>query len=224
MVSPRTRLRAAASRAVREWGLESRRNHGGNEGGSWAVHEAMAELPQSTTPPPTRTLPLRLAIVLLTLSLFGCDHATKIAAHASLAHGGAVSVVKGVLELRYTENDDTAFSMLHHLGIARTPGVLLAASAFALLAVLTMWMVSRKRATRAQHVGFALVVAGALGNVVDRALRGCVIDFIHLTRWPIFNVADIAVVAGMVLLGLCALFAKRPPETPSPPNAPPAPS
>ena len=121
--------------------------------------------------------PLRAAIVLLTLSLFGCDHATKIAAHASLSGGRVVNVVSGVLELRYAANDDTAFSLLHTLGIPRTPPLLLAASAIALVGVVGAWIASRKRATHTQHVGFALVLAGALGNVVDRAVAartGCI--------------------------------------------------
>jgi signal peptidase II len=176
----------------------------------------MAELPPSTP----RTFPLRLAIVLLTLSLFGCDHATKIAAEASLSQGRAVSLVSGVLELRYAANDDTAFSLLRTLGIARTPGILLAASAVALLGVVAMWIASRKRASRTQHFGFALVLAGALGNVVDRAIRGYVVDFIHVTRWPVFNVADMSVVAGMIVLGLCFLFEPRP-EPPRPSPTPP---
>ena len=82
------------------------------------------------------------------------------------------------------------------------------------------WFVARKRATRTQHVGFALVLAGALGNVVDRAARGYVIDFIHLTRWPVFNVADIAVVAGMTLLMLAALRRTPPATPPAPASAP----
>lgn len=166
---------------------------------------------QPPQPPRSSRFPLRLAILLLTLSLFGCDHATKIAAQANLANGRTVNVVSGVLELRFTPNPDTAFSLLRTFGVARSPGLLLAASGIALLGVVALWIAARKRATRAQHIGFALVLAGALGNVVDRAIRGYVIDFIHLTWWPVFNVADIAVVAGMILLGLCALTA--PPST-----------
>ena len=169
------------------------------------------------TPGSAPGFPLRAAIVLLAVSLFGCDHATKIAAKASLPPGSAVGVVKGVLELRYTENDDTAFSLLHSLGIPRTPGVLLATSAVALVAILVTWFLARKRAIRSQHVGFALVLAGAAGNVVDRAVRGFVIDFIHLTRWPVFNVADIAVVAGMLLLLAAGLRRSPPPPQPAPP-------
>ncbi|HSO35907.1 MAG TPA: signal peptidase II [Labilithrix sp.] len=154
--------------------------------------------------PPSARFPLRAAILLLAVSLFGCDHATKIAAKAALPPGEAVSVVHGVLELRYVPNYDTAFSLLQTLGIARIPGALLAASTVALVGIVAAWIATRKRASRSQHVGFALVLAGALGNVVDRAARGYVVDFIHLTSWPVFNVADVAVVAGMILLGLAA--------------------
>src|SRR4051812_28041705 len=107
--------------------------------------------------------PLRLAIVGLTVSLFGGDHATKNAADVSLPHDNrAVNVVRGVLELRYTENHDTAFSLLQNFGLPRVPGLLLAASLLALAGVVVAWVVAaRKRATREQHVGFALVLAGA---------------------------------------------------------------
>lgn len=193
----------------------------------------MAELPASSSSSSSRpslpsrdiprsTLPLRLGILLLTLSLFGCDHATKLAAEQSLSHGRAVNVVSGVLELRFTTNDDTAFSLLHTLGVARPPLLLVAASALALLGVVATWIAMRKRATRTQHVGFALVLAGALGNVVDRAIRGSVVDFIHVTHWPIFNVADIAVVVGVGLLGLSALARRAGPDSQPPAPAPPA--
>lgn len=193
----------------------------GNEAIHGAVIRPMAELPPAPTPlhaprAPRSTLPLRLGILLLTLSLFGCDHATKLAAEQSLSHGRVVNVVSGVLDLRFTTNDDTAFSLLHHLGLARSPVVLIAVSALALLGVVAMWIASRKRASRTQHVGFALVLAGALGNVVDRAIRGSVVDFIHLTHWPVFNVADIAVVVGVGLLGISALL-RRANSEPHPP-------
>jgi signal peptidase II len=193
---------------------------------------SMAELPAHPGPPSPkapRTFPLRAAIILLTLSLFGCDHATKIAAHSELSTGRVVPIVKDVLELRYTENHDTAFSLLYNLGIPRVSSWLFAASAIALGLVVAMWIASRKRASRTQHVAFALVLAGALGNVVDRAIRGYVIDFIHLTRWPVFNVADVSVVAGMILLMLCAIAQGRsrsgPRSGPGPDaQTPPAPS
>ncbi len=46
------------------------------------------------------------------------------------------------------------------------------------------------------------MVAGAIGNVADRILCGYVVDFIHLSHWPVFNVADACVVVGLIALGL----------------------
>lgn len=54
------------------------------------------------------------------------------------------------------------------------------------------------------RVGFAIAVGGGFANVVDRAARGGVVDFIHIKGWPIFNVADIAIVVGMLLIALRA--------------------
>jgi signal peptidase II len=178
--------------------------------------------PSVEVPRAASSFPLRAAILLLTVSLFGCDHATKMAAEASLSHGRAVNVLSGVLELRYVPNHDTAFGLLNALGIPRPPSVLIASAVIALAGVVVMWLASRKRASRLQHVGFALVLAGALGNVVDRAVRGYVVDFIHLTRWPVFNVADAAVVAGTILLMLTALRKRKAP--PPGPDTPPAPA
>jgi len=81
-----------------------------------------------------------------------------------------------------------------------TAALLLALSGAALTGVVVAWILARRKASTLQHVGFAFVLAGALGNVVDRLVRGFVVDFIHVARWPIFNVADVAVVVGTILL------------------------
>jgi signal peptidase II len=69
------------------------------------------------------------------------------------------------------------------------------------LAAIAVLAVRRRRAaeppSRAEQVGVALVVGGALGNLVDRVVRGYVVDFIHVHGWPVFNVADIAVAVGV---------------------------
>jgi lipoprotein signal peptidase len=176
-------------------------------------------------------------LVIVAMSLFGCDHATKIAAKATLERAPAVqvapSVLHGALELRYTENDDIAFSAFHQLGIPRSPSVLIAIGAFAMLQILilavVMWRkrnqitkptdstkiepeVDDSRARDAQRVtqlGLALIFGGALGNIVDRIWRGYVVDFIHVKGWPVFNVADIAVVCGMLLMLFARVITKK---------------
>lgn len=175
-------------------------------------------------------------LVVLASGLFGCDHATKIAAKASLENAAAVplapDVLHGALELKYVENTDVAFNMLQNLGIPRAPHVLVALSLVAMVSLGVMWLVSRRRAratggdgggesSRMSQAGIALIASGALGNLVDRVVRGYVVDFIHIKGWPVFNVADIAVVAGMGLMVLGARAAKK--KTASSPPPPPRP-
>ena len=71
---------------------------------------------------------------------------------------------------------------------------------------------------RMTQIALATILAGALGNLLDRVARGYVVDFIHVRGWPVFNVADVAVVVGVILLGVAHL--KRTPTSTSPPAAP----
>jgi signal peptidase II len=154
----------------------------------------------------------KASVALLGASLFACDNATKVAAQAGLSGGRTVPLVGGFLELRYTANDDTAFNLLRLLGLAHTPALLLALSTLALVGVVVAWIVlARTGGSIMVHVAFALVLAGALGNLIDRAAHGYVVDFIHVARWPVFNVADIAVCVGA---GLLLLARARAPSLP----------
>jgi signal peptidase II len=141
---------------------------------------------------------LRLTLLLsLVVGVFGCDHATKMAAKANLEGGPPLKVV----ELRYTENTDVAFGVLDRLHIPHSPALLALVACLAIVAAGVMLFRSGvTKGSRLAQVGLAIALAGGLGNVVDRIFRGAVVDFIHVQGWPIFNVADIAVVLGMLLL------------------------
>lgn len=138
------------------------------------------------------------------LALVGCDHATKLAAATALREHGPVVVVPGVVDLSYTENHDVAFDGLSRLSL-HAPAAWLALLALSITAVVVVAWVRRRRSAWPVHAGFALIVAGALGNALDRATRGHVVDFIHVRFWPVFNVADILVVAGIAVLLLSRL-------------------
>jgi signal peptidase II len=147
-------------------------------------------------------------LFLFSLALVGCDHATKLAARAALERRGPVALLPGVLDLHYAENRDTAFSMLRMVAFPGKVAVLGAMSAIGLGAVLVTWW-RRRRAGNAEQVAYALLAAGAFGNAVDRIRSGYVIDFIEIHRWPIFNVADVAIVAGAALLASTAIRRSR---------------
>ena len=143
---------------------------------------------------------MRRGWLFLTLSLLlvGCDHGTKLAA-ARLLPGQPVSLVSGWLELRYAENRDIAFSALSALHLPASRALLLVFGVLAMFAIAVAWARTRARSLPSD-AGFALVLAGAAGNLLDRAFRGYVVDFVHLTHWPVFNVADVLIVVGAIVL------------------------
>lgn len=155
--------------------------------------------------------------MLVAIGLAGCDHATKYAAQQNLAGAAPTKLVPGVVEFVYSENHDTAFSVFRSLGVQAPKALLVALPVAALVAISFFAWRRRKVATKLELAGYAVVVGGAMGNVIDRIFRGYVIDFIHVTHWPIFNVADIAVGVGVGLLLLSSfLRPKAEPDTPAP--------
>lgn len=138
-------------------------------------------------------------LLLFTVAMVGCDHATKLGAKSALEGKGPLDLFAGVLDLRYTENRDTAFSVLDRLHFPGKSVLISVLGVLALVGIAVAWW-RRRSAAPAEQAGFALVVAGALGNVGDRLVRGYVVDFIHVAHWPVFNVADAAIVAGALLL------------------------
>ena len=143
-------------------------------------------------------------LFLLVAGLVGCDHATKLVAETTLRDRPPVPVVPGVLDLSYTQNRDVAFNALERLQLHPSAALLTALAAATTLALVIAWVRRRRRVSPLAHAGFALVLGGAIGNALDRLLRGGVVDFIHVRFWPVFNVADVAVCAGvaLMLLGL----------------------
>jgi len=140
----------------------------------------------------------------------GLDQLTKAAIERSLGLYQSV-VVLPVLEITRYHNPGAAFSFL--AGAAGWQRWLFTALAIIVSVALILWLrrIDRGDATLASSV--ALILAGALGNVVDRLRLGHVIDFIHV-HWgehyfPAFNVADSAITIGAALLLLDAWLEAR---------------
>lgn len=137
-----------------------------------------------------------LAVVLV-------DQLTKSWAVHRLSDGRTIDLV-GSLRLNLTFNTGAAFSRGAGLG----PVIGIAA----VVVVVALVWTGRSATSRAGAVAVGLVVGGALGNLLDRAFRagpdgllgGAVVDFIDLQWWPVFNVADSAIVVGGLLLILTA--------------------
>ena len=139
----------------------------------------------------------RAGLVALMAPLVGCDHATKWVAKGALEGRPPHQLLSGVLDLQYAENLDVAFGALRWIPQSVRGVLLLIVGPVAVLALLAALFSSRERSTKA---ALLLIAAGALGNYLDRLARGYVVDFVHLSHWPVFNVADAYVVAGAALL------------------------
>ena len=147
-----------------------------------------------------RSIANRFALPIVLTLLVGCDHATKFAAKVELDGQAPRSLIHGLLGLRYTENTDVAFNLLRAVPERVRAPMLVIAGVAAMLALLGFLLLRRSNLGVAR-VALLLMTAGAVGNVLDRVLRGYVVDFVQIPHWPIFNVADIYVTAGAILLG-----------------------
>ncbi len=147
--------------------------------------------------PGTARWPLLLTVAAITLAL---DQLTKAWVVSALGDGHVVDLV-GSLRLRLIVNHGSAFSLTDGRGAL--------ISLLALIVVALLLRTGRQASRPAMAIALGLVVGGALGNLTDRAFRagegflgGGVVDFVDLQWWPVFNVADSAVVVGALLLFL----------------------
>lgn len=88
--------------------------------------------------------------------------------------------------------------------------------------VLIMVYYSQPRPTHLLRLSLGLQLGGAFGNLIDRLRLGAVTDFIDVSRWPVFNLADASIVTGLLLLAWILLRANRPDAAANPPAADPS--
>lgn len=142
------------------------------------------------------------AILVVILIIF--DQFTKKLAVAKLMNKPAFVLINGVLELDYLENRGVAFGMF------QGQRVIILAVGIVFLAVLLFFMLKMPAGKKytALHIVLSCVIAGGIGNMVDRFSLGYVIDFISfvLIDFPIFNVADCYVVCGVIAMCIMFLF------------------
>lgn len=153
----------------------------------------------------------RAAYLLASFAVFLADQATKAWAVRRLRLGQDVTVIPGFFDLAYAENPGIAFGQFQNGG-AWGRWLLVALASAATVAVLTYFWRTPREDDRVLGA-CALLLAGILGNVTDRARLGHVVDFISLHAgpyyWPNFNVADAAICTGAALLALDLLLEGR---------------
>ena len=137
---------------------------------------------------------------------FILDYATKIWANVSSPGTLLEEFIPGVLDFRLVHNTGAAWGVFG--------GSTFGLGAFAVVFCLVLLVVvalRAKKATAFEMIGYALVFAGGLGNAIDRFVNGYVIDFLQTTfiDFPVFNVADIGVTCGFVIIIVTYLLSMK---------------
>ncbi|MGZ8180206.1 signal peptidase II [Williamsia sp. SKLECPSW1] len=164
------------------------------------VEESVPEAPAA--PGRSRTVLAVLPVVALVVLLV--DLITKIVVVATITPGRPVEIIGDTVTLRLVRNSGAAFSF--------ATGYTWVLTLVAAAVVVGIIRFSGRLRSAWWAVGLGLVLGGALGNLVDRffrspgPLRGHVVDFVSVGWWPVFNVADSAVVCGAVLLVALTVF------------------
>lgn len=145
------------------------------------------------------------AVVMLLFLLL--DQFTKHLAIVHLKNRPAMVLIDGVLELQYVENTGVAFSMLQNKKV-----FILIMGFVVLGVVLFFWLkLPRQKKFFVLHILVSALVAGALGNIIDRIRYDFVVDFIAfvLIDYPVFNVADCYIVVSAIVLVILFMFVYR---------------
>ena len=150
----------------------------------------------------------RVMLISLIAAAVVADQLTKTAALSLLSQGTAVPVLPG-FNLSLGFNTGASFGMMG--GFMAGKPLLMAALTGALTIAFAVMAFRAQPAL--ERAGFALVVGGALGNIIDRLRQGSVTDFLDFYwrdwHWPTFNVADIAITLGTVLILAASLPLRR---------------
>ena len=163
----------------------------------------------------------RRGYFLVSASVIAVDQLTKLAADVWLRPAVRVAIIPGFLNLWYSRNRGGLFGLFHDL---HDPFRVLLLTGLPLVAILAIavFLAKTDEPDRSTLFGLALVLGGAIGNLIDRTARGEVVDFLDVyashsgiaawcvekfgqSHWPTFNVADSAIVAGSALLVLDVL-------------------
>ena len=172
-----------------------------------------------------RSIPRFIAVMLTLCGCVGCDQVSKSAARSLLHAGVTESLFADSLRLQLTENPGSFLSLGAALPEHLRFGIFTAAVAVLLIGLVCASLFAR-RLSHARFVALALVAGGGLSNLIDRLIYdGRVTDFLNVgigsLRTGIFNLADMAILAGALLLVLKTGASSTAPSMPPSAGAPP---
>ncbi len=155
-------------------------------------------------------------LYLISLGVILADQLTKWIIKSTMVLHQSIRIIGDTVQLTFVENPGMAFGIrFFHTHPFFGRWFFTIVSVIASL-VLIWYIYKMRRERRLYRISLALILGGAVGNLIDRFLYGRVVDFMDvdipdwlgMDRWPVFNVADSAVVCGMILMTVLVLFGK----------------
>lgn len=141
---------------------------------------------------------LTITIITITITLIFIDQISKLLVANLLSQTTTVTIIKNFFYLTYTNNDGAAFSIL--LG----KRIFLILIALIIIIILIYYLKKHPPKNKLEVISISLLLGGSIGNLIDRIIRGYVIDFLDFKifgyNYPIFNLADTFIVVGVFLI------------------------
>ncbi len=143
---------------------------------------------------------LDLSVLAIVFFLILADQAIKFLVVSLMELGESIPVFAGIFHITYIENPGAAFGLFANQRL-----VFIVAGILVIAAACLMYrrLMSEKAIIR---WGVALLLGGAVGNLIDRLRIGGVIDFLDFRIWPVFNIADIGICVGVALLMYALIY------------------
>lgn len=136
-----------------------------------------------------------MQFIVWAVMVFILDRITKYAVEQLLMEGQSVPVISGAFHITFFKNPGAAFGLF-----ANQTLFFILITAVVMLVIIFLYRQFPKHKLMAR-ISLAVMFGGSAGNLVDRLTSGSVVDFIDFRIWPVFNIADSAIVIGIILLG-----------------------
>ncbi len=147
---------------------------------------------------------LRIRVIASALLVCAADQIVKALVVAAIPASASISIIPGVFSLTHVQNTGVAFGLF--AGASPLVTVLAALT----LIFLLFYNRGRQIGTDAAWPGIAAMAGGAAGNLIDRVRLGYVVDYLDVQVWPVFNLADVAIVLGATVLIIAFSRERRP--------------
>jgi signal peptidase II len=161
-----------------------------------------------------------MILIAVTFALVAIDQFTKMAVHSTFELGEQIKLIEGYFSLTYVRNQGAAFGIFNQAQPTFREIFFLSIPPIAVFVIL-LFLYNLPETETLEIYALSLISGGAIGNYIDRLRFGYVVDFLdfHIKNfysWPVFNVADSAIVVGVGILSILMFSKKKQDVAPTP--------